>query len=178
MLELERIESYKELVLLTKSHECSTILEAYAFGSFFKKGLMYTRPVWTYGQTNLFETDKYEIHLREAHAAYSDRIEYIKSVFEIMKDDILKNPRMIENIDKQTLENESKYGQWRTQNQKSIRKSREVLEERDNSTSDEFIKCFKCKSNSVDTEQKQTRSADEPMTIFCECKNCGSRWTM
>jgi DNA-directed RNA polymerase subunit M/transcription elongation factor TFIIS len=29
-----------------------------------------------------------------------------------------------------------------------------------------FIKCSKCKSAEVDVEQKQTRSADEPMTLF------------
>jgi DNA-directed RNA polymerase subunit M/transcription elongation factor TFIIS len=41
-----------------------------------------------------------------------------------------------------------------------------------------FIKCGKCKSAEVDVEQKQTRSADEPMTLFALCTNCGSRWVM
>ena len=41
-----------------------------------------------------------------------------------------------------------------------------------------FIKCSKCKSAEVDVEQKQTRSADEPMTLFALCTNCGSRWVM
>ena len=36
--------------------------------------------------------------------------------------------------------------------------------------------CTKCKSFDVDTEQKQTRSADEPMTIFCTCNVCGQRF--
>lgn len=41
-----------------------------------------------------------------------------------------------------------------------------------------FMRCGKCKSTEVDVEQKQTRSADEPMTLFALCTNCGARWTM
>lgn len=41
-----------------------------------------------------------------------------------------------------------------------------------------FMRCAKCKSTEVDVEQKQTRSADEPMTLFALCTNCGARWTM
>ncbi len=36
--------------------------------------------------------------------------------------------------------------------------------------------CPRCASYDVDTEQKQTRSADEPMTIFCTCNSCGKRF--
>jgi DNA-directed RNA polymerase subunit M/transcription elongation factor TFIIS len=36
--------------------------------------------------------------------------------------------------------------------------------------------CPKCKSYNVDIDQKQTRSADEPMTNFCLCKDCGKRF--
>ena len=41
---------------------------------------------------------------------------------------------------------------------------------------DSFLKCGKCKMNKVDYYQKQTRGADEPMTLFCTCHNCGHRW--
>jgi DNA-directed RNA polymerase subunit M/transcription elongation factor TFIIS len=41
-----------------------------------------------------------------------------------------------------------------------------------------FLKCNKCQSKEVDVEQKQTRSADEPMTLFALCTKCGTRWTM
>ncbi len=37
---------------------------------------------------------------------------------------------------------------------------------------------YACKSKDIDTEQKQTRSADEPMTLFCACNRCGKRWVM
>jgi len=39
-----------------------------------------------------------------------------------------------------------------------------------------LFSCPKCKSFDVDTDQKQTRSADEPMTIFCNCNACGKRF--
>lgn len=43
------------------------------------------------------------------------------------------------------------------------------------SISKEF-QCGKCRQRMVSYSQAQTRSADEPMTTFCECMNCGNRW--
>jgi transcription elongation factor S-II len=36
--------------------------------------------------------------------------------------------------------------------------------------------CRKCKSTKCTYYQLQTRSADEPMTTFVTCINCGTRW--
>ena len=36
--------------------------------------------------------------------------------------------------------------------------------------------CKRCKSIKTTSTQKQTRSADEPMTVFVLCLNCGNRW--
>jgi transcription elongation factor S-II len=36
--------------------------------------------------------------------------------------------------------------------------------------------CGRCKSIKTTSTQKQTRSADEPMTVFVLCLNCGTRW--
>jgi len=41
---------------------------------------------------------------------------------------------------------------------------------------DSMLQCGKCKQHKVDYYQKQTRGADEPMTVFCHCLNCGARW--
>jgi transcription elongation factor S-II len=38
------------------------------------------------------------------------------------------------------------------------------------------LECGRCKQKKVSYTQAQTRSADEPMTTFCECMNCGHRW--
>ena len=54
--------------------------------------------------------------------------------------------------------------------------------ERDKSKYDQSIqinsefKCRRCKSNNCTYYQLQTRSADEPMTTFVSCLNCGNRW--
>ena len=38
------------------------------------------------------------------------------------------------------------------------------------------LTCSKCKQKTVSYSQAQTRSADEPMTTFCECLTCSHRW--
>lgn len=40
------------------------------------------------------------------------------------------------------------------------------------------LKCRRCGSSEVQVEQKQTRGADEAMTVFCTCSVCSNRWTM
>lgn len=47
--------------------------------------------------------------------------------------------------------------------------------ERTQKVSSEFT-CRKCKSKDCSYYQMQTRSADEPMTTFITCENCGNRW--
>lgn len=41
-------------------------------------------------------------------------------------------------------------------------------------TSKSEFKCKKCKSDKTHVAQAQTRSADEPMTTFVTCMECGS----
>lgn len=43
-------------------------------------------------------------------------------------------------------------------------------------TSTDLIKCPKCRKTNCTYNQVQTRSADEPMTTFCLCNECGKRW--
>ena len=40
----------------------------------------------------------------------------------------------------------------------------------------DIYKCGKCKKKECSFYQLQTRSADEPMTTFVTCLNCGNRW--
>lgn len=42
--------------------------------------------------------------------------------------------------------------------------------------STDMFKCGKCKERKCTYFQMQTRSADEPLTTFVSCVNCGNRW--
>jgi DNA-directed RNA polymerase subunit M/transcription elongation factor TFIIS len=42
-------------------------------------------------------------------------------------------------------------------------------------TTDQF-RCAKCKKRETTFYQQQTRSADEPMTVFIRCVKCGNQW--
>jgi DNA-directed RNA polymerase subunit M/transcription elongation factor TFIIS len=40
-----------------------------------------------------------------------------------------------------------------------------------------ILVCGKCQKRTVDYYEKQTRGADEPMTVFAHCLSCDKRWT-
>jgi DNA-directed RNA polymerase subunit M/transcription elongation factor TFIIS len=43
-------------------------------------------------------------------------------------------------------------------------------------TSDQYT-CLRCKTSKTEYYELQTRSADEPMTLFLTCVNCKNKWT-
>ena len=43
-------------------------------------------------------------------------------------------------------------------------------------TKTDLLKCGKCNKRNCTYNQIQTRSADEPMTTFVLCNECGNRW--
>lgn len=58
-----------------------------------------------------------------------------------------------------------------------LQESYPTLEKKEEeNTQDSLLTCGKCKQRKVEYYQKQTRGADEPMTVFCNCTNCGKRW--
>lgn len=133
-------------------------------------------PVWRYANgALLFATDKPETHARELLSSYLDQLSLIKSIASVMPEK-LSDPGTIFDGPLHSIIEHTDYGRWYASYQSDISASKKILEERE--SSGVFIQCKKCGSNDVDTEQKQTRSADEPMTIFCLCKRCGKRFTM
>ena len=68
----------------------------------------------------------------------------------------------------------TEHASWKAAFLASQERARTTL--RGEATTVGLFACPKCKSMNVDTDQKQTRSADEPMTIFCCCNACGKRF--
>lgn len=58
-------------------------------------------------------------------------------------------------------------------NEENMKKAQVPMQQK--SISDQ-LRCGKCGQKKVSYTQAQTRSADEPMTTFCECTVCGNRW--
>jgi transcription elongation factor S-II len=52
---------------------------------------------------------------------------------------------------------------------------KEIYNDQSHATTN-FYHCRKCKQNQCTFYEQQTRSADEPMTIFIKCCVCGFQW--
>ena len=71
---------------------------------------------------------------------------------------------------------------WFVSHQEGQRRTEWLLEvypkhiEKHIDITDSVLQCGKCKQNTVDYYEKQTRGADEPMTLFANCLTCGNRW--
>ena len=64
---------------------------------------------------------------------------------------------------------------WKELVDAKIKRDNHLYEENVAAATDEF-KCYKCKKRKCSYYQLQTRSADEPMTTFITCLNCGNHW--
>tara|TARA_A100001015_G_C14916986_1_gene682757 strand:+ start:686 stop:1210 length:525 start_codon:yes stop_codon:yes gene_type:complete len=64
---------------------------------------------------------------------------------------------------------------WKKLVDAKIKRDKNLTEVDMSAATDEF-KCYKCKKRLCTYYQLQTRSADEPMTTFITCLNCGNRW--
>ena len=64
---------------------------------------------------------------------------------------------------------------WDPLIQAKIKRDKYKFETNIEAATDTF-KCRKCQSNKCTYYQMQTRSADEPMTTFVTCIDCGNRW--
>jgi transcription elongation factor S-II len=64
---------------------------------------------------------------------------------------------------------------WDKLIQEKIKRDKNLTTDSLCASTDEF-KCYKCKQRKCTYYQLQTRSADEPMTTFITCLNCGNKW--
>ena len=64
---------------------------------------------------------------------------------------------------------------WKDLKDQQFRREQRILEGNLAMATDRF-RCSRCKKKLCSYYELQTRSADEPMTIFISCLNCGKRW--
>jgi DNA-directed RNA polymerase subunit M/transcription elongation factor TFIIS len=85
-----------------------------------------------------------------------------------------KVPKNIFSVTPDVLEPDGLYSKTKF-NLRKKELARDMANTRDDDYEGQF-KCGKCKSKKTDYYQLQTRSADEPMTTYVTCKECGNRW--
>ena len=64
---------------------------------------------------------------------------------------------------------------WKDLKDQQFRREQRILEGNLAMATDRF-RCSRCKKKQCSYYELQTRSADEPMTIFISCINCGKQW--
>ena len=64
---------------------------------------------------------------------------------------------------------------WKKLLDEKYKRDKSIYEDTAEAMTDQF-KCGRCKSRNCVYYEMQTRSADEGMTIFITCLNCGNRW--
>jgi transcription elongation factor S-II len=96
----------------------------------------------------------------------------------------LKNDRLIDMINKNEIKSQDiafmTHQEIYPEKWEELIKSKSIrdknkFEQNVEAATDTFT-CRKCKSKKCTYYQMQTRSADEPMTIFVTCIECGNRW--
>ena len=96
----------------------------------------------------------------------------------------LKNPEILEQIKSESIQahtvafmthQEMRPDKWKELIEEKAKKDKNKFETNVEASTDTFT-CRKCKSNKCTYYQMQTRSADEPMTTFVTCIECGQRW--
>jgi hypothetical protein len=64
---------------------------------------------------------------------------------------------------------------WKDLKDQQLRREQRILEGNLAMATDRF-RCSQCQKKMCSYYELQTRSADEPMTIFVKCLNCGKQW--
>ena len=102
----------------------------------------------------------------------------------IKSDSYINNSTLIKKINKNKIDigivpymsNQELFPEhWKQIMDEKYKRDKLMYEEKEEAMTDEF-KCGRCKSRECTYYELQTRSADESMTTFITCLNCGNRW--
>ena len=83
-----------------------------------------------------------------------------------LMDEEMAEGTVVEDIAKQAVERQDRF-------ERMFKEKHERLNDRRG-----IDRCRRCGSDEVTCDQKQTRSADEAMSLFFSCSKCKLRWTL
>jgi len=156
-----------------------------------------TSPTWKIEllkMPELMEKNIYNTTIKEARAKLIERAWTNQQFIWIYKKNYMKiigNIKTNKNAD--FVLNKIKYGLWEPQNILSMKsqilyphlweelllknaKKLSMIGKEMKEQGTDMFRCGKCRKNNCTYFQMQTRSADEPMTTFVTCLECGKRW--
>lgn len=127
------------------------------------------------------EAAAFDLYGSESNPEYRTKI---RSLFQNMKNksnpqlrvSILSNevaPSMFVRMSHDQLKSAQRREEDRKFEQENMNKAMVAQPERSINAS---LECSSCGQYKVTYTEAQTRSADEPMTVFCTCLNCGKSW--
>ena len=109
---------------------------------------------------------------------------YVSKLWSVLSN--LKNSELIKQIKNNDIlpqnvafmtHQEMNPNHWKDMIERKIRRDESKYSTNLEASTDMFT-CRKCKSKKCTYYELQTRSADEPSTIFVSCLNCGKNWKM
>ena len=125
--------------------------------------------LYEYKTKTLFKFESLKKHLFYNLQSYIKDINLVFSILTLIPyDKIPENPaKLLEFTDKE-LSLYSGHAQWLKEYRERQETSKLIFNEKSKERG--IFSCPKCKSFKIEMDEKQTRSADEPMTIYCKCE--------
>jgi len=85
-------------------------------------------------------------------------------------------PEDLATMDENEMVNKNKRKEIQQNIDNNINSVRSDWDEKHAPVTEGVYKCAKCGGKKTRQHEMQTRSADEPMTVFIHCVNCGNSW--
>jgi len=107
-----------------------------------------------------------------------------RTITNLKPDSYIKNDRLLERLRDGEFKPHDiafmNYGElfpenWQALMEQRMKRETKLLEGNTEGATDQF-RCNRCNKRKCTYYEMQTRSADEPMTIFVRCVNCGKQW--
>lgn len=133
--------------------------------------------VCRYGELDILDLDFQHVHETAAVLSYTNKLRRMAWALESGHIGGKTPEEMLVASDQEFIEGTA-HAEWERDFYARKELARDVLNGKttEKNANVGIFACPYCKSFDIDTVQKQTRSSDEPMTIFCSCNMCEKRF--